>query len=428
MLVLYFTFLLEILKYWFGCYAYFSIKLKINYNILIGLIIFPFIIYFFDLNMNETHLVMYILTILILLTSMDSINYQKCIKVFILMFVISSMDELFGIIFNQFYTFLEKFFLINLEYLFSSLLSLLIILLFIYIRNHKRNFIKFWIKKTIKERSELFVIIMSMSVLLSIAGLMYARKFIENDRFVLFSTIISVLAYFSSGMLGIFLIYIKNSNEKLEQLFETEIKIKEIQEQYYKTLLEKEEDTRKYRHDINNHIICIKDFAENEKIEEIKNYITLLQDKLNIIHSKNYSSGNDILDIFVNYYLQDLRNDVTFTSIGKFKYNLEISNVDTCTIFANLLQNSVQALSIAEGNNHFLSIEIRQGEIFSKIQIKNSYTGEYRAGASKGSRNHGLGLKNVREAIERNGGIFLYSKDKGIFTAEVTLIKQQQNN
>ncbi len=63
---------------------------------------------------------------------------------------------------------------------------------------------------------------------------------------------VTVAISISIFLLVIFVVYIKNTNERMEQLLKTERLLKESQVNYYKRSLRKEADTRKYRHDMIN--------------------------------------------------------------------------------------------------------------------------------------------------------------------------------
>lgn len=58
-------------------------------------------------------------------------------------------------------------------------------------------------------------------------------------------------------LLGILLIYNSNAKKYYRRVAEVNRKFVESQERYYQMLLEKENETRMFRHDITNHIMCV---------------------------------------------------------------------------------------------------------------------------------------------------------------------------
>lgn len=203
----------------------------------------------------------------------------------------------------------------------------------------------------------------------------------------------------------------KSINEKMGKLIETERALKQMSENYYSTLLRKEEETRKYRHDMNNHILCLKEYAKKEQAIDTLQYIEILQERLDEIQKKVYFTGNDILDILLNYHLQFLNNtDITVTGICKCK--LEINNVDFCIVISNLLQNAVEEILRQEDENRYIKVNVEQGKSFFRLEIRNSSKAVFSKNKNfpeslkEDKENHGMGLMNIMETIERNQGKF----------------------
>ena len=59
---------------------------------------------------------------------------------------------------------------------------------------------------------------------------------------------------------------------------------REIEQRELLNLLEKEEETRKYRHDMNNHLMCLSALAEAENIPEIRDYLSNLQNQFRSVN------------------------------------------------------------------------------------------------------------------------------------------------
>ena len=121
----------------------------------------------------------------------------------------------------------------------------------------------------------ILVLGMVANILLTAAGLDVAKEYVSNQRLRVFISITYVCSFISVGLLILFITYIRNTNRKLQQLLVIEKQLKEAQEQYYHSLLKKEEETRKNRHDWNNHLICLAELAQKENADNIKQYITI---------------------------------------------------------------------------------------------------------------------------------------------------------
>ena len=145
------------------------------------------------------------------------------------------------------------------------------------------------------------------------------------------------------------------------------------QKNYYEMLLQKEEETRKYRHDITNHLMCLKALADDKKTELVSHYIETLQKDMQQIQNKNYDTGNLILDILLNYHTGRIRKKTQVRVIGKCNDAIPIDEVDLCCIFANLFQNAVEAVNRIQGDEErHIYIYFKEYAGSLSCQIKNS--------------------------------------------------------
>ena len=220
---------------------------------------------------------------------------------------------------------------------------------------------------------------------------------------------------------------IKNVNDRMEKIVFIEHELKVLQEKYYKELLSREEDTRKYRHDMHNHLLCLQQYAKSGKIEKVVEYTEELQKKMSNIQHKCFFTGNHILDILVNNYFSPLEETEVIVQ-GMCRDDIAISDVDFCTIFSNLIENAVEEINRQDIKKKYIKIYIRQGKEYCTIEIRNSLemideSKKVTIGETSKSdkRNHGIGLKNIKEAIEKNGGVLKIEKQGGEFFVSVSL-------
>lgn len=234
-----------------------------------------------------------------------------------------------------------------------------------------------------------------------------------------------VLTYLSILLLIFIVLYIRNIHMKLEERAQIEYELKVMQKKYFQTLLEKEEDTRRYRHDMNNHVLCISQIAKKEQAWQTLDYIQDLQKELFLISKRGYNTGIEILDILLCHYLVGLENTIVSVK-GSGNDKLEITDVDLCIIFSNLIQNAIEEIKKLEDKEKILSIEVKQGDFYTNIKIVNSTKlilkeSKVPVTQKKDRKNHGIGLKNVREIIERNGGKLELIANGKVFSAIVIL-------
>lgn len=247
------------------------------------------------------------------------------------------------------------------------------------------------------------------------------------------SNILIIIYYLSIMSIVIFLFYENDMNRKMKKYLETERLLKDTQKNYYEAMLEKEENTRKFRHDIVNHLIYIHSLMKQNQQKEVLDYIESLQDSIRNIQQKYYYTGNSVIDSMLNHYVQLLEGDVSVSVSGNYTKKAAVSQVELCTIFSNLIKNAVESLNSQKDGKKYLKVVLQSGKENMKIEIINSIDainlkGEKKEGRDilpetkkKDKRNHGIGLRNVKEAIEKNHGIFEWHLEEEYFKVLVVL-------
>ena len=205
------------------------------------------------------------------------------------------------------------------------------------------------------------------------------------------------------------------------------------EKEYYYTqcqlMQESAKQVRSVQHDIKNHLATIKTYTTNGNHEEVKSYLDALMDSIE--KSEAYSdTGNIAFDSIINYKLRNAKSDniqLDLSVAVPAEINIEV--VDIVTILGNLLDNALEA--VAKTNEKFikLDIEFAKGGLFTKVE--NSFNGEINYGtgnaedrkpitSSKG-KEHGYGLKNIQQSIEKYDGYMKISHTENIFSSIVFL-------
>lgn len=277
--------------------------------------------------------------------------------------------------------------------------------------------------------------IMAVALVGIISGLHYAEPYVNNQKFSIFSGILIIISYFGIVVLGLFIFFTRNANDNYRHLLETEYLLRKLQKEHYEVLLGREEETRAFRHDLSNHILCLKELLRGGKLEEAHCYIDQMRIILLEIQKKSYTLGNEIIDAIINYNIHRLGNDVEISVSGLCNRELDVKHVELCSIISNPLQNAVEALDRQKQGKKYLNIHINSTQSNFQVQICNSFDieeitkevtedtimpHEVLESKKQDKRNHGIGLKNVKKLVEKNKGLFQIDIRRGEF--RVTLI------
>ena len=242
------------------------------------------------------------------------------------------------------------------------------------------------------------------------------------------SLLISNISFTIALLLCVLTLYFLNIHNKITQMSAEQQELLTTQKEYYLALLEKEEETRKYRHDMNNHLMCLSALVETENIPEIRVYLSNLQNQFRSVNDSVYQTGNTILTAITAHYIPMADENTKVTITGKLTKDLDLSNTDLCTVYSNLIKNSIEELQRIDRSVHKeLNIRFDTGNHFGKICVSNSMKdpSAFKGLASKTVKddkaNHGFGIQNINRVVAKNKGTFDIKKENEQFCCEVVL-------
>lgn len=224
---------------------------------------------------------------------------------------------------------------------------------------------------------------------------------------------------------------IVNRQIQLEERNKIYQKYMQLQKSYYMQILNRDEKIRRFKHDVRAHFTVISAYCENGDISGIKKYVNDVMNNSAVYDVKSYT-GNSGIDAIITYQISEAPDNIKVYVNGNVPVQTRISEYDLCTIIYNLLSNAIEASKNIKDNNDkeiFFDIGVFNKQLY--IRIKNKYSNEYikennillsdiikkiKNGESitlkEDKLNHGMGLKNVRNAVENyNGSIEIYLKD-----------------
>ena len=225
-----------------------------------------------------------------------------------------------------------------------------------------------------------------------------------------------------------FYLYDKLSEKFNEQYI---IKITEAERNYYynqcEVMQKSAKAINKFKHDINTHFSVISDLLSKKDFDDASVYIDQLigeNKKTDTVLSK---TGNIVIDSIINYKLSEIdTNSIKISTdiVVPDKTNIEI--MDLSTILNNLLDNAIKALNEMAGEK-ILTIVIKYSRKRMIIRITNTYendlileNGEF-VTTKADKKNHGMGIKNVKDAIEKYNGLLSIKNEDGVFITDVLL-------
>lgn len=201
----------------------------------------------------------------------------------------------------------------------------------------------------------------------------------------------------------------------------------EITELYNQSCLDREEQAKR-THEYKNVLLAIEGLLAAGKYTEATEYVKKINDGYfgvaNVVNT-----GNAVVNaVFNTKYSEAVRKGI----IVRFDINdlaeIRIEYTDLVTVLANLLNNAIEACEKCDANNRIIIVVIKViNEKELMISIKNTYSGKIHMikgrylSTKKDSENHGFGLENVRNVVDKLNGYIDINNDDDFFAVTVVV-------
>ena len=212
--------------------------------------------------------------------------------------------------------------------------------------------------------------------------------------------LVNVLLLFAMNGCSVYFYRLVIKGYEAEKQYRLYRQREELVYEHYQKLEQNYQASRKIVHDMKNHMQAMMKLYEEGQTEEAHSY------GLEVFHLLNQTghmwyTENRMLNIILNEKLSEEEMKGVALTLDIEEHSLDgIREIDLTTIFANLLDNAIEALGVQEEHDKFLKIYVGRVRDFLMIELSNS-----KGRRRKKKENHqGLGLKNVKEAIDKYEG------------------------
>ena len=323
----------------------------------IGIFI-PIIMRVLPVNAEGKNVLITVNVIIVLFFSIEESFSEKGVKILLAFLLLECLDGIFADPCNLLVSFLSNSYLKNIEYLFLKCCITISVLL---LSTLKQKF-SIYLKTHINSIIYLIISMIAISMIFCLNILDQVKIFLPNTHFQDICNILNVTILINIFLLVIFVIYIKNTHERVEQLLKTERLLKESQVYYYKQILKKEIDTRKYRHDMMNHLLYIHDILSRKKLDAAQNYLDSILGGFKKIQKTYFVTGNEMVDTIMNYFLGIISKSVKIDICGKCPVEFDMEDTEVCTVFSNIFQNAVEEITENNLKDAFIKVCVRKGK------------------------------------------------------------------
>ncbi|GBK62736.1 ATP-binding protein [Paenibacillus macerans] len=194
---------------------------------------------------------------------------------------------------------------------------------------------------------------------------------------------------------------------------------------YYDYLDKSQNDIRKIKHDMRNTLLTLQGLLIDRRLDEAEKVTAEILAEIKNTETQKYTPDN-----VLNYLLSE---KIRLAAAKNIKVSvhcllpeaISLNNKIISVIFGNLLDNAIEACDkVTEGEKEInLNIKYCQAQLY--IEISNSFnpkvTGRRLATNKLNRREHGFGLKSIKQIVQRNSGILDIKTNENKFYVSILL-------
>jgi Signal transduction histidine kinase regulating citrate/malate metabolism len=205
-----------------------------------------------------------------------------------------------------------------------------------------------------------------------------------------------------------------------------ENKISQIQAQnqidLYYSISENFEKQRKKTHEYKNEITCINSLVREKQYNHLEHYMMEINKTLRK-ELDSIDTNNVIVNAIINVKYQEAQEKgIVFV----FKINdlsdIILSDMDVVVILSNLLNNAIEACEHCSDHKLIKTKFVKEENGKIIISVKNTYQQEpivvkgiLHSSKKEDIDEHGIGVKNIIDTLEKYNGSYIIQKEDGMF-------------
>ncbi|MBQ8613228.1 MAG: GHKL domain-containing protein [Ruminiclostridium sp.] len=200
--------------------------------------------------------------------------------------------------------------------------------------------------------------------------------------------------------------------------------IKETEQRYYDEINRRYQESRKIRHDIQNHLLALNMLIESGNIDSARKYINEVSEQTDLA-AMPVKTGSEVLDALLfkkTEQAQEKQVSLIFeVSCSLMEWG--ISDYDLCTVFGNIIDNAIEAVNekdtvtVKLSNQHDMLYISCENVIRKPLKKR----GDRILTTKHDPLSHGYGIARVREIAARYEGAVQITDEIGKFLIEILI-------
>lgn len=201
------------------------------------------------------------------------------------------------------------------------------------------------------------------------------------------------------------------------------------QEKYIELVVAKDQEMRRFRHDIKEHMWIISECSKNGQYVQLNEYIDQIYGKINDFTTESYTGVISLDAVIYEKQRVAEAEGIRFSwKINKKSIPERLDIFDLCTVFVNIFNNAIEACRDLEEDKKSIDIllkvdddrlYIRQSNRINQIVMFDDDGTPISTKNDK--KNHGFGSKNIKAVANKYDGYVEYKVQDDKFILEVLI-------
>ena len=172
------------------------------------------------------------------------------------------------------------------------------------------------------------------------------------------------------------------------------------------------------RHDRRHHNLVMLEFAENNDIESVREYLKNLVDgDCMVCGNVRYCDNVTVNTVLGVYEKRAKEKGITVSISAKASRDISVSPQDLVIVIANLFENAIHAASKLKTKEKNIDINIKDSAQRLLIKVDNNCKQNFAFDESL----WGIGIRSVVSTAAKYEGMYDFSAEDGIFSAKISL-------
>ncbi len=172
------------------------------------------------------------------------------------------------------------------------------------------------------------------------------------------------------------------------------------------------------RHDRRHHNLVMLEFANNNDIERVREYLkSLVESESEVWGEVRYCDNMTINTVLTVYERRAKESGISVKISAKASRDLDVSPQDLVIVIANLFENAIHATAKHKSKEKMIDISIKGSAQRLLIKIDNPCKNNLTFDETL----YGVGIRSVIATTNKYEGMYDFTADDGIFSAKISL-------